>query len=71
MQIRVPVVRSSRARRRRPHDGGREFARSMGKDAKREETRDDACCPLRDGNLPNKIVTLEETLCMALLHETA
>lgn len=50
MQVRVPELRSRRARRGRPYDGGRELAGSMGQNAERQETRNHSHRPLRDRN---------------------
>ena len=55
MQVRVPFVRPSGARRGGSHDGGRQFAGSMGQNAEWKETRDHPRRPVRDGNFPRKI----------------
>lgn len=44
----------SGARRGGAYDGGRELAGSVGQDAERQETRDNARRPLRDGNFQSK-----------------
>ena len=50
MQVRVPFLRPRGARRGGAYDGGHELAGSVGQNAERQETRDDARRPLRDGN---------------------
>ena len=46
MQVRVLVLRRSGARRGGAYDGGRELAGSLGQNAERQETRDNACRPV-------------------------
>ena len=42
-------------RRGGAYHGGRELAESVGQNAERQETRDNARRPLRDGNFPGKM----------------